>query len=157
MDIPSLQAFLAIVSRGSFSLAAEDLALTQPAVSKRLGTLERHLGVRLFNRIGRQVSLTEAGEALLPRARRLLAELEDTQRAIANLSGRVAGRLLVGTSHQMGLHRRPPVLRQCTEEGLLILMAGGNVLRFAPALNSSEEQLRDAVDILGKALAATRG
>ncbi|HEC13957.1 MAG TPA: LysR family transcriptional regulator [Acidiferrobacteraceae bacterium] len=115
MDIPSLQAFLAIVSNGSFSLAAEELALTQPAVSKRVGVLEGKLGVKLFHRIGRQVSLTEAGEALLPRAQRLLAELEDTQRLIINLSGQVGGKLLVGTSHHIGLHRLPPALRRFTE------------------------------------------
>lgn len=115
MDIPSLQAFLAIVSSGSFSLAAEELALTQPAVSKRVAALEDKLGVKLFHRIGRPISLTEAGEALLPRARHLLAELEDTQRLIANLSGQVGGKLLVGTSHHIGLHRLPPALRRFTE------------------------------------------
>ncbi|NOZ10308.1 MAG: LysR family transcriptional regulator [Gammaproteobacteria bacterium] len=115
MDIPSLQAFLAIVTSGSFSLAAEALALTQPAVSKRVGALEGKLGVKLFHRIGRQISLTEAGEALLPRARHLLAEFEDTQRVISNLSGQIEGKLLVGTSHHIGLHRLPSVLRRFTE------------------------------------------
>jgi len=114
MDIPSLQAFTTVAATGSFSLAAERLCLTQPAVSKRVTGLEERLGVRLFDRIGRRVVLTEAGETLLPRARRILAELEDSRRALADLSGRVAGRLTIGTSHHIGLHRLPPVLRRFT-------------------------------------------
>ena len=69
MDTQSLQAFLAVADNGSFSLAAEQLYLTQPAVSKRIATLEDQIGARLFDRIGRRVGLTEAGRVLLPRAR----------------------------------------------------------------------------------------
>lgn len=114
MDFATLQAFVAVTETGSFSRAAERLFLTQPAVSKRIAGLEAALRSPLFDRIGRQVTLTEAGRALLPRARRLLAELEDTRRAIANLSGTVAGRLNIGTSHHIGLHRLPPMLRAFT-------------------------------------------
>jgi DNA-binding transcriptional LysR family regulator len=115
MDINTLQAFLAVADTASFSQAAERLFLTQPAISKRIATLEENLGARLFDRIGRQVVLTEAGKALLPRAERILAELEDSRRAITNLGGEVAGRLTLGTSHHIGLHRLPPILRQFTE------------------------------------------
>lgn len=111
MDISALQAFLAVADSASFSLAAERLFLTQPAVSKRIAVLETELGTALFDRIGRQVGLTEAGRALLPRARRIVDELEDSRRAIANLSGKIEGRLSFGTSHHIGLHRLPPVLR----------------------------------------------
>ncbi len=58
MDVTALSTFLAIARTGSFSLAGSDLHLTQPAVSKRIATLEDQLGVRLFDRIGRRVSLT---------------------------------------------------------------------------------------------------
>lgn len=115
MDIPSLQAFVAVAESGSFSRAAEQLFITQPAVSKRIAGLEDSLHTQLFDRIGHQVALTEAGRALLPRARRLMEDLTDTQRAIANLSGTVAGPLSVGTSHHVGLHRLPPVLRAYTQ------------------------------------------
>lgn len=112
MDTQSLQAFVAVAEAGSFTGAAERLFITQPAVSKRVALLEQQLDTRLFDRIGRRVRLTEAGEALLPRARRVLLELEDTVRAIGNLSGEVGGRLRIGTSHHIGLHRLPPVLRE---------------------------------------------
>jgi DNA-binding transcriptional LysR family regulator len=114
MDIDDLHAFISVARQGSFSTAAEHLHLTQPAVSKRIAALEQRLGTRLFDRIGRRVTLTEAGRHLLERAERILIEVEDTRRAIANLAGEVHGRLSVATSHHIGLHRLPPVLRQFT-------------------------------------------
>ena len=111
MDIPSLQALLAVAECGSFSKAANRLYVTQPAVSKRISTLEDELGSHLFDRVGRRISLTEAGRALLPRARRIIEAVEDSKRAIANLSDRVEGQLHIGTSHHIGLHRLPPILR----------------------------------------------
>jgi len=72
--------------------------------------------VPLFDRIGKTVQLTEAGQALLPSAKRILAELEESRRAISNLSGTVSGKLKLGTSHHIGLHRLPPVLRRYTAE-----------------------------------------
>ena len=114
MDIQELQAFLAVADNGSFSRASETLFLTQPAVSKRIAQLEDELGTRLFDRIGRNVSLTEAGRALLPRARDILLALDDARRTLGNLSGRVSGPLHIATSHHIGLHRLPPVLRAYT-------------------------------------------
>ncbi|RUQ36268.1 MAG: LysR family transcriptional regulator [Candidatus Competibacteraceae bacterium] len=111
MDIAGLRAFIIIAEGGSFSLAAEHLHLTQPAVSKRIAALEAELNVRLFDRLNRTVRLTEAGVLLLPRARRILAEIDDSRRALRNLAGTVTGPLIVATSHHIGLHRLPPVLR----------------------------------------------
>ena len=115
MDTQSLQAFLAVADRQSFSLAAEQLHLTQPAVSKRIATLEAQVGTRLFDRIGRRIALTEAGSVLLPQARRILFCVEDSRRALANLSGQVGGKLTLATSHHIGLHRLPPLLKQYTQ------------------------------------------
>jgi DNA-binding transcriptional LysR family regulator len=114
MDLASLSAFIAIAELGSFSEAGERLHLTQPAVSKRIAALEQQLDTRLFDRLGREVNLTEAGRALLPRAYQILAALDDTRRALTNLSGDVVGRLTLATSHHIGLHRLPPVLRAFT-------------------------------------------
>ncbi|WP_136067280.1 LysR family transcriptional regulator [Modicisalibacter radicis] len=115
MDTQSLQAFVAVADHGSFSLAAEALYLTQPAVSKRIATLEDQLGVRLFDRIARRVSLTEAGRLLLPRAREILVMVDDSRRALANLAGDVGGSLTMATSHHIGLHRLPPLLKTYTQ------------------------------------------
>ena len=114
MDIPNLQAFVAIAEYESFSEASEHLYLTQPAISKRIAALEQELDTSLFDRVGRKTQLTEAGRALLPRAQRILLEIEDSRRAVQNLSDTVGGTLRFGTSHHIGLHRLPSVLRQYT-------------------------------------------
>jgi DNA-binding transcriptional LysR family regulator len=115
MDLANLNAFIAIAEMGSFSAAGERLHLTQPAVSKRIAGLEQQLDVRLFDRLGREVSLTEAGRALLPRAYQILNVLDDTRRALTNLTGEVTGRLTLATSHHIGLHRLPSLLRAFTK------------------------------------------
>jgi len=114
VDIQALSAFVAVSDSQSFSRAAEQLFITQPAVSKRISALENQLNTRLFDRIGKTVQLTEAGRALLPSAQRILAELEESRRAIGNLNRQVAGTLKLATSHHIGLHRLPPVLREFT-------------------------------------------
>jgi len=112
MDIQNLRAFLLVAETGSFSHAAEQLHLTQPAVSKRIALLEEQLGVSLFDRIGRHTSLTEAGLALLPHAGAVQRELAAAQQSVRDLAGTVAGRLRIATSHHIGLHRLPPVLSE---------------------------------------------
>ncbi len=116
IDTPTLTAFMAVAETGSFSAAAERLYITQPAISKRIALLEQQLDARLFDRVGRQIKLTEAGNALMPRARQVLMDVEDMARAIHDLSGEVSGKLRIGTSHHIGLHRLPPVLRQFSRD-----------------------------------------
>jgi DNA-binding transcriptional LysR family regulator len=112
MDIPSIQAFLAIAETGSFSRAAERIFITQPAISKRIASLESSLGVPLFDRIGRGVQLTDAGRALQEKAYRIISEIDDVERLIRNFSGQVGGQLRMAASHHIGLHRLPGPLRQ---------------------------------------------
>lgn len=115
MDTQLLQAFAAVAETGSFSTAAEQMHLTQPAVSKRIALLESQLDCSLFDRIGRQIALTEAGRALLPHAQLVLQELRSAKRHIQDLRGGVTGLLTMGISHHMGLHRLPPLLQRFTE------------------------------------------
>ena len=112
MDTTTLQTFLSVAEHASFSLASEQLHLTQPAISKRIQSLEAELKTTLFDRIGRHVSLTESGQALLPRAKKILIDMEDSRRAILNLSGHTGGNLSIGTSHHIGLHHLPAILRR---------------------------------------------
>ncbi|HEC30225.1 MAG TPA: LysR family transcriptional regulator, partial [Gammaproteobacteria bacterium] len=116
MELDNLKAFIQVAEQGSFSRAAEKLFITQSAVSKRVSSLESSLNTPLFDRIGHKIILTEAGRKLLPRARHILLEVEDSKRAVANLTDTVSGPLVIGTSHHIGLHRMPPVLRQFTRE-----------------------------------------
>lgn len=116
MDTQNLRAFILVAEGGSFSEAADKLHLTQPAVSKRIAQLEEQLDTPLFDRIGRTVSLTEAGKALLPHARTVELELAAAERSVRDLDGEVAGKLRLATSHHIGLHRLPPVLSQFTQQ-----------------------------------------
>lgn len=116
MDLQALHALVEVADSGSFSRAAERLHRSQPAVSKRIAALERQLGSALFDRVGRLVQPTAAGIALLPYARRVLQELEDGRRALSRLPDRVAGKLSIGTSHHIGLHRLPRVLKRYTQK-----------------------------------------
>ena len=86
MDTQQLTAFVVVAEISSFTLAAEHLHLTQPAISKRIHMLEQFLGNRVFDRIGKKVKLTEAGQVLLPHAKRILREMEDPRKAVQNLS-----------------------------------------------------------------------
>ena len=112
MDVDNLKALVAVAQCGSFSEAAKILHLTQPAVSKRIAALEFELDRPLFDRIGRQIQLTQAGRTLLPRAEIILNQVSEAKRAISDLSGEVRGELKVATSHHLGLHKLPPVLRR---------------------------------------------
>lgn len=115
MDLHALQAFVEVAEHGSFSTAADNLFLTQPAVSKRIAQLETSLGTRLFDRIGRNITPTETGRALLPKARLLLNDARDLKRVAADLSGEVSGTLVMATSHHIGLHRLPEPLKRFTQ------------------------------------------
>ena len=111
MDLDNLKAFIGVARRKSFSLASEDLFITQPAVSKRVAALEAQIGASLFDRLGKNIQLTQAGRVLLPRAEQIVRQLEEARQEIADLSGDVRGELKVATSHHLGLHKLPPVLR----------------------------------------------
>jgi DNA-binding transcriptional LysR family regulator len=114
INLNDIQAFLAVAESQSFSRAATRLHLTQPAVSKRIQALETALGARLFDRVGKQIYLTDAGRTLLPRAEALLRQALDTQRVVQELDDQVSGSLGLVTSHHIGLHRLAPVLRAFT-------------------------------------------
>jgi DNA-binding transcriptional LysR family regulator len=110
MDTNALKTFIAVAECRSFSTAAEQLFLTQPAISKRIAALEEELNVVLLNR-GGQVSPTEAGSILLKSARRIVADINTSREEIRLLGESVGGRLRLGTSHHVGIHRLPPVLK----------------------------------------------
>ncbi len=116
MDIQNIRALLMVVETGSFSRAAEKLFITQPAISKRIASLEFSLDCSLFDRLGKTVQLTQAGKSLIPSYQRIITEFDESQRIISNLRTEVSGQLKFGTSHHIGLHRLPPVLRLYTHQ-----------------------------------------
>jgi len=112
MQLVELRTFLAVAEKKSFSAAAQRLHITQPAISKRIQSLENHLGANLFDRIGKRVYLTEAGNLLIERAEAMLRLAKDTEKEIFNLNDTISGRLNLATSHHIGLHRLAPVLKE---------------------------------------------
>ena len=93
MDARQLSYFLAVVEHGGFTRAADALHLAQPSLSQAIRALERELGAKLFQRAGRGVVLTSAGEALVAPARRVALELVAAREAVASVVGLVAGRV----------------------------------------------------------------
>lgn len=112
MEISELLTFIKVAETASFSDAAEQLFVTQPAVSKRIAALEAHLELKLFDRIGRQIQLTEAGQQLLPKAKRITADIKDIKRSLTSQAEIISGELKMATSHHIGLHRLPNSLKQ---------------------------------------------
>ncbi len=111
MQIPQITAFLAVAELQSFSLAAERLHITQPAVSKRIRQLEEAMQTTLFDRIGKKSILTPNGLALIPHAEQILLEIKTYKARLEREHDQPSGILSLATSHHVGLHRLPQVLR----------------------------------------------
>ncbi len=111
MDIYQLSYFKKVAETNSVSRAAEELLLTQPAVSKQIKALEEELGQKLFDRIGKKVYLTKTGEVLYSYAGRILRIAEEARAAVKDMSEECAGELVIGTSDHISIHRLPDVLK----------------------------------------------
>ncbi len=98
MDLRQLITFRTVVDKGSFSQAAEQLEISQPAVSFQIRALEESLGHRLLDRSGRRVSVTEAGEVVYRGARRMIGLAAELERDVGEIGTRVSGRLVLGSS-----------------------------------------------------------
>lgn len=105
-----LESFLQSAEGGGFSEAARRLGLTPAAVSKNVARLEARLGVRLFQRSTRSLTLTEAGERLLQQARGPLAELQGAIADVSREAGQPSGVLKVGMAHAVGRMYLVPLL-----------------------------------------------
>ncbi|MDI2127638.1 LysR family transcriptional regulator [Yinghuangia seranimata] len=97
MELRQLAYVVAVAEEGGFTRAAERVRVAQPAVSQQIARLEREVGDLLFDRTGRRVRLTPAGEAFLPHARAALAAAEAGRDAVAALRGVLVGELRIGT------------------------------------------------------------
>ena len=91
--IDAMRAFITVVTEGSFTLAAERLALSPQLVSKHIAQLEKHLGARLLNRTTRKLSLTDEGQVAFERWRQILEDLDEVDSDMAQRRGRPTGTL----------------------------------------------------------------
>jgi DNA-binding transcriptional LysR family regulator len=102
-----IRVFRAVAQHLNFSRAAEELLLTQPAVTQQIKTLEDEFGVPLFERGGGRISLTPGGAALLPFAEKMKVLGEDAVAAVAGAYGHEAGELTIGASQTIGQYLLP--------------------------------------------------
>ncbi|HEX4007419.1 MAG TPA: LysR family transcriptional regulator [Acidobacteriaceae bacterium] len=110
MEFHQLRYVCAIAETGSFSRAAEHCQVAQPSLSQQVLKLERDLGAKLFDRLGRSVRLTEAGRAFLPHARSILGQLEAARSSVAERSAGVRGSVAVGAIPTIA----PYLMPRCT-------------------------------------------
>lgn len=111
ITVAQLRTFLAVERAGSVKGAAEALVVTQPSVSGAIAALERELGVKLFERRGRGVGLTEAGEAFVPYAARVLALLEEGRSAAQEAADPRRRELKIAAVNTAGEYIVPPLVR----------------------------------------------
>ena len=112
LNLDQLRAFVEVVERGSFTAAAKELNLTQPAVTHQVQELERRFQVALVERFGKRAYLTQAGEKLIEHARNLLDEDSRAHVAMRRFGDGWLGRVRVGTSMTVLMYVLPPILRQ---------------------------------------------
>ncbi|WP_167131723.1 LysR family transcriptional regulator [Paramicrobacterium chengjingii] len=98
MNLEQLQGFVEIARLGHFTRAAEQLHLAQPSLSRQISSLERELGTELFHRARGHIALTAAGETLLPRAKRMLADADAVRSEMGELAGLQRGRVRLGAT-----------------------------------------------------------
>jgi len=110
MELRQLRTFEMVASQGSFTAVARELNVSQPAVSAQIQALESELGVRLLERLPRQVLLTPMGEALLGYARRLLNLEAEARRTLAELRGVQDSYLRIGASPTFGAYVLPEIV-----------------------------------------------
>lgn len=112
MTLDQLEIFLAVAQHLHFTRAAEDLYITQPSVSAAIQSLEKQYGVKLFNRIGRRVELTQAGQFLHSEAQKVLAQVVLIERGLQELNDLKRGELNLGASQTIGNYWLPSFISQ---------------------------------------------
>lgn len=112
LNLDQLRAFVEVVERGSFTAAAKELNLSQPAVTHQIHELEKRFKVALVERLGKRAYLTPAGEKLIEHARHLLDEDARANTAMRRFDKDGAGRVRIGTSATVLMYALPPILQK---------------------------------------------
>jgi LysR family hydrogen peroxide-inducible transcriptional activator len=114
MELHQLRYLVAVAETGNFTRASERCHITQPSLSQQIINLEREVGHKLFHRLGRKAVMTEAGAALLERARRILFEVENAAKELSD--GPTLGRrITVGAIPTVAPYLLPPLLLRCRD------------------------------------------
>lgn len=142
MEIHQIRYFAAVAREGNFTRAAKACFVSQPSLSQQILKLEDEVGQPLFHRLGRRAILTEAGERFQARARRILREIENARRELADLAA-TSGRLIVGGIPTVVPFLMPGVMRelQQSDPGLRIELREGILGPIVEAIRSGELDL----------------
>jgi DNA-binding transcriptional LysR family regulator len=124
MDLRRLRYFLVTAEEQNVSRAAKRLHIAQPPLSAQIKQLERELGVKLFDRTGRSVRLTEAGRLLLEEGRRIFVQVDRTVDFVRRVGDGRIGRLTLGFLPSAAHSILPGVLREFPERGALVAGVG---------------------------------
>lgn len=143
MTLEQLRIFATVAEMLHFTRAAEVLHLSQPAVSAAIAALEAEHGLRLFDRIGRRVELTAAGQLLHGQARAILAKVEEAGTMLAELSGLSRGALRLAASQTVGNHWLPQRLLRfaAAYPGIRVDLSIGNTEQVAEAVRDGRAEL----------------
>lgn len=143
INLRQLRVFLTVAESGGFTRAAEQLRISQPAITKSIRDLEMSLDVQLFDRLPRGVSLTDAGRSLLRYARAAVAELNQATKEIEAIKGTASGRLAIGTAPTGAPGLVPRALISVLEEypELLVEIREGIFADLGPLLLAGELDL----------------
>lgn len=152
LELRDIEYFAVVAHRGNVGRAAEELGLSQPALSKSLRRLEKAVGAKLVKRTPRGVDLTAVGSALFARARGLRLSLDDIAREAADLSQGSAGHLRIGTGTRYAVDLIPEACAALLKEAPRVTMtiSEGTADMLAPALLRGELDLGVmAIDLTG--------
>jgi DNA-binding transcriptional LysR family regulator len=143
LNFDQLRALVEVVERGSFSAAARELNLTQPAVSLQIRELERRFGLRLIERLGKRAHATVPGGELVEAARRIFRECDHADAAMRRFREGWIGRVRVGTTLTAMIYRLPPILR-----GVRLDHPGIDLrVTNAPTRSSVENIIQNRIDL----------
>jgi LysR family transcriptional regulator, low CO2-responsive transcriptional regulator len=112
MEVRDLEVFLALANHLSFTRAGQEIHLSQPSVSVRIRLLQEELGVKLFEQVGKKITLTEAGRILEAYARRVVTAHSDTRQAMEAYRGLEQGSLRIAASTTPGMYLVPRIVAE---------------------------------------------
>jgi DNA-binding transcriptional LysR family regulator len=112
INLDQLRIFQAVVQTSSFTRAADVVHLTQPGISKHIKQMEEYFGVALFDRLGKKVALTQAGEVLFAATQEIIASITAAEQNIEELKGLRGGKLVLGASFPIGIYILPEILAE---------------------------------------------
>lgn len=143
MTLDQLRIFIAVAEREHVTQAAAFLNLTQSATSAAISALEERHAVRLFDRVGRRIVLTEAGRLFLGEARAVLARAEQATRLLGDLAGLKRGTLRLAASQTVANYWLPPLMQRfrTAHPGFVLELATGNTVEVARMVHAATVDL----------------